>query len=178
MTEDERGQCRSCGAKLVDWKRIHRRELSDARFTFEALQYEMIRHHYWHVPIDQRAENHARRKGRIRLKEAIRKRILQSVGPAMHARDGRQTPLEGSGNVIYYAQHAVACCCRTCMEYWHGIPKGVALTEGQVGYFSELVMMYVDARMPYLKDDPEKIPFIRNMAQDRNVSEDRQYITD
>ncbi len=38
--------------------------------------------------------------------------------------DGRQTPREG--NTIFYAQHATASCCRTCIEYWHGIPKNGA----------------------------------------------------
>ena len=31
MTPDQRGRCRACGADLVDWDRLHRRDESDAR---------------------------------------------------------------------------------------------------------------------------------------------------
>ena len=159
MTDAERGRCRSCGADLIDWNRVHNRELSDASFTFKSLKREMWRHYYWHKPIDQQAENHARRKGRSKLKEAARNRIEKSVGPAKPFRDGTQTPREG--NIIFYAQHALACCCRTCMEYWHGIPKGIKLSDEQIDYFVELVMMYIGERMPNLTESGEKVPPIR-----------------
>ena len=57
------GRCRSCGANLIDWPRVHARELSDAQNTFAALRHERIRHHYFHVEIDAYAVNYARRKG-------------------------------------------------------------------------------------------------------------------
>jgi hypothetical protein len=158
MSEADRGRCRSCGRDLVEWGRVHKRELADASYTFEALKYEHVRHHFWHTPIDQRAVNHARRKGRIELKESARKRLQKSIGTKTGF-DGRQTPYEG--NIIYYAQHALACCCRACMEYWHGIPRDAELTDEQIDYFVELVMMYVDERMPDLAESGEKIPFIR-----------------
>jgi len=28
---------------------------------------------------------------------------------------------EGSAEIVHYAQHATAACCRKCIEYWHGI---------------------------------------------------------
>lgn len=156
MAPDRVGGCRHCGVKLVDWDRVHRRDLSDVAFTFQALKYEWVRHHMWHKPIDDYARLRAHRKGKQALREAARKRIWSSVGKAEPFRDGRQTPF--SGNVLYYAQHAVACCCRTCMEYWHGIPKHVALTEDQVDYFVELMMMFIDERMPELTEEGEIIP--------------------
>jgi uncharacterized heparinase superfamily protein len=57
------GACRECGAKLVDWPRICEKDLTDASYTFTALKFEMIRHHFWHLEIDQKAVNYARRKG-------------------------------------------------------------------------------------------------------------------
>jgi len=59
---DAVGACRSCGAKLVDWERVHDKDLTDVRYTFDALKFEMIRHHFWHVTIDPKAVNYARRK--------------------------------------------------------------------------------------------------------------------
>src|SRR5436853_4729172 len=57
------GQCRSCGANLVDWSRVYKRDLADAEYTFNALKNELIRHHFWHIEIDIKAVNHAKRKG-------------------------------------------------------------------------------------------------------------------
>lgn len=156
MAADDRGKCRSCGASLVDWNRLHRRNLNDAAYTFEALQQELIRHHHFHIAIDEGAINHARRKGRILLLQAARERLERYIAPPNLPRDGRQTPFEG--NAIYYAQHATACCCRTCLEYWHAIPKGRCLTEREVDYCLALIILYLEQRLPDLKDEPEKVP--------------------
>ena len=156
MSPDERGRCRSCGADLVDWGRLHRRDLGDAGHTFEALQHELIRHHFFHAEIDDMALRHAQRKGRIKLKEAAWDRIRKYLAPAEPPRDGRQTPM--TGNAIFYAQHATACCCRTCLEYWHAIPKGRKLTQAEFDYCVKLVGLYLDKRLPDLADGPVKVP--------------------
>ena len=155
---DQVGACRTCGAQLVDWPRVHDRNLSDVKYTFDCLRYELIRHHFWHIDIDEKAVLHARRKGVNRMRMAVASRIRKSVGLASPARDGRQTPLEGSGNSIYYAQHATASCCRKCMEYWHGIPQGRELTEEEINYLTELAMMFILDRIPVLTEDGETIP--------------------
>ena len=163
MAPAERGKCRSCGADLIDWSRVHRRDQVDAAYTFAALRYELIRHHHWHTVIDEKAIRHARRKGRLRLVEAARHRLLKCLAPASPARDGFQTPF--TGNTIYYAQHAVATCCRTCLEYWHGIPKGRELTLDELEYSVQLVSMYLEQRLPKLSDLPEKVPPLRAKEQ-------------
>jgi hypothetical protein len=156
MTPDQRGKCRACGADLVDWKRLHRRDKGDAEHTFEALQHELIRHHFFHRPVDDRAMRHAQRKGRIALKDAARDRLRKYLAVAEPPRDGRQTPLEG--NAIYYAQHATATCCRTCLEYWHDINKGRPLTDAELEYCAALVDLFLDDKLPDLADDPIKVP--------------------
>jgi Domain of unknown function (DUF4186) len=156
MAPDQRGKCRACGADLVDWKRLHRRDKSDAAHTFEALQRELIRHHFFHRPVDERAMRHAQRKGRIALKDAARDRLRKYLAVAEPPRDGRQTPLEG--NAIYNAQHATATCCRTCLEYWHDIPKGRPLTSEEFDYCAVLVDLFLDEKLPDLADEPIKVP--------------------
>lgn len=156
MTPDERGRCRACGADLVDWNRLHRRELEDAPHTFDALQHELIRHHFFHQAIDDTATRHAQRKGRAKLKEAARDRLAKYLAVADPPRDGRQTPL--TGNAIFYAQHATATCCRTCLEYWHAIPKGRELTGQEFDYCAQLVEMFLDERLPDLAEEPIKVP--------------------
>ena len=153
------GQCIYCGTKLVDSNRIYKRNLADVNYTFKVLKYEMWRHYYWHIEIDQKAINHARRKGKVGMRAAAEKRIRNSVGVASPFRDGTQTPR--AGNAIYYGQHATASCCRKCIEEWHGIPMGQELTDDQVMYFTELVMLYVEERLPLLTEEGEYIPPIR-----------------
>jgi hypothetical protein len=160
-TANKAGACRDCGVELVDWSRVHERDSRDAAYTFAAMKFEMIRHKFWHVEIDQKAVNYARRKGYSGLEPAVRSRIRKSVGAPKPTRDGRQTPMEGSGNVIHYAQHATASCCRKCIEYWHALPQGRALTEDEIGYLAELAMLYIRDRLPNLAADGEKVPPIR-----------------
>lgn len=157
---NRQGRCRSCGADLIDWSRVQRRDLHDAAFTFVSLRRELIRHHFWHVPIDQRALNYARRKGRIKLAEAARKRLASSIGPEKPYRDGQQTPHEGSGNPLHYAQHATATCCRRCVEEWHGIPRGRPMTGEEIDYLTALVLQYLEDRI-VLSEDGEKVPALR-----------------
>ena len=152
------GNCRECGVDLIDWNRLDRQDLSDVENTFQCLELELIRHKYWHIPFDQTAVNHAKRKGREGLRIAAERRLYQSVEPPRSElpRDGFQTPFKE--NVLYYAQHSTATCCRKCIEAWHGIPREQRLTHEQIVYMTELLMRYVDKRMPDLTPNGEKVP--------------------
>lgn len=156
MKPDERGKCRECGADLVDWKRLHRRGKSDAEHTFASLQHELIRHHFFHLPVDDQAMRHAQRKGRVQLKEAARHRLKKYLAVANPPYDGRQAPMQG--NAIFYAQHATATCCRTCLEYWHAIPKGRQLSDEEFDYCATLVDLFLDERLPELAEEPIRVP--------------------
>lgn len=155
------GACLYCEAELVDWDRIQKNDITDVEFTFMSLKYEWIRHNYWHIPFDLRAMNHARRKGKIKLKVDVENRIIKSVGKSNtgNAWDGRQTPWEG--NTIFYAQHATATCCRKCIKRWHGIPNDRDLNSDEIQYIKKLIFMYLDERLPDLKDEGEYVPPIR-----------------
>lgn len=159
MAEEERGRCRSCGADLIEWQRVHQRDLLDVNYVFTALKNELVRHHFWHKPIDQRVNNHARRKGKKGIQDAVKLRLEKHLAPIGNPYDGRQTPYEG--NIIFFAQHALACCCRTCLEYWHGINKKEELNREHINYFNSLILLYIDERMPYLTEEGEKVPQIR-----------------
>lgn len=156
MTPGERGKCRECGIDLVDWHRLHLRDIKDAEHTFEALQYELIRHHFFHKKFNEQEISHAQRKGMLRLKVAARVRLSKYLAPAKPYRDGRQTPMRGT--TIYFAQHATATCCRTCLEYWHAIPKGRNLTNDEFEYCVKLVNLFLDLRLPKLGEKPIKVP--------------------
>jgi hypothetical protein len=145
--------CVKCGTRIsdIDWKRLDRRNISDVDYTISALKYEYIRYYFWEeAHIDKRALNHVLRLGLNALRPNIVKRLEGSIGkPSVELfRDGMQTPLQG--NVIYYAQHGTACCCRKCMEEWHGIDHNRSLKDNEIDYFTELVLTYVNKKLPHL----------------------------
>jgi len=67
--------------------------------------------------------------------------ISKRVAPAEISNDGKQTPMRG--HPVFTAQHAVAACCRGCIEKWHKFPKGVQLTEKQQEYLTGLIMEWI-----------------------------------
>ena len=143
--ENTAGKCRSCGIGLVDWDRVRGCDLADASFIFECMRTEFIRHHFWHIEIDDKALAHARKKGMAAIIDNVPKRLMQSIGKAHPFRDGTQTPFEG--RVVYYAQHATATCCRKCVAEWHGIPQGRPLEEEEIQYLSQLATLYLRDRL-------------------------------
>ena len=68
-----------------------------------------------------------REKGVDVVMEHARGFIAQRLAPAQPANDGKQTPWKG--HPVFVAQHATACCCRSCLSKWHGIAKGHELTD-------------------------------------------------
>ena len=70
--------------------------------------------------------------------------IAKKIGGVPDAYDGRQTKLEG--NVLFYAQHATATCCRRCAWYWYGIPRDRELTPTEQAFCADIVLAYLDRR--------------------------------
>lgn len=164
MAPEARGTCRECGADLVDWDRVQAQCLDDVAYTFKTLKYEYVRHHFWHAYITPRAINYARRKGREGLRRAAEGRVRSSVGKARADlfRDGTQTTTDPEKmDLLHYAQHATAACCRKCMEEWHGISPERALRDEEVAYLTALLMLYVGERLPDLAEQGVKIAPIR-----------------
>jgi hypothetical protein len=58
-----------------------------------------------------------------------RKFVAERLAPATPANDGKQTPYRG--HPVFVAQHATACCCRGCLQKWHGIPRGQPLSKAE-----------------------------------------------
>jgi hypothetical protein len=151
MAEEERGNCRTCGADLVDWERVHRRDLSDLDHTFSALEKEMFRNHMLHLPIPQRLVDLGLKQG----PDVLRARTARAVRAALkkphsqNAWDGRQTPRDGSdgARVQHHAQHATATCCRLCLDYWHGIPAEADLTDEQMDFCVAIAWRFIDDRL-------------------------------
>jgi hypothetical protein len=162
-----KGHCWCCGKDLVDWERVHQRDFSDALNTFESLKKELVRHHHWHAIIDQRMEIYARRKGLKGLRARAEIIVHKGLKPPYDPTDffeKLKTPKAGSpkANVIHYAQHFTGCCCRRCIEEWHGIPSNRELTKDEMDYFVQLIMLYIVERFPFITKGGEKLSHIKS----------------
>lgn len=150
MPDEDRGRCRDCGADLVDWATLHKRDLDQVSSLFAELPKELIRHHFWHMPVPPELRAKAERYRREVIATRVRKAIHTRVAPSWNERwDGQQTPMEHGDNaqIYFLGMHATACCCRKCMEYWHGIQREDPLTNEQEAYFAALVWLYVCQRL-------------------------------
>lgn len=78
-------------------------------------------------------ENHAR--------DFIEKRLA----PAYISNDGSQTPTKG--HPVFKAQHACACCCRSCLNKWYKVPKNLELSRVQQEKIVKLLMAWINAEM-------------------------------
>jgi hypothetical protein len=168
----KKGICVYCATDTVDWGRVRKRNLADVNGTIRFLRCEWIRTFFWENELTQRIIDNACRSGRVAMETRVDRRLRSSVGlpRGQNPWDGRQTPFKGKGEtIITRGQHAMACCCRTCMEQWHGIPADAPLSEEHIEYFKKLLLMFIDKRMPSLKPEPQKIPR-QKKAPDRSTS--------
>jgi len=68
--------------------------------------------------------------------------VEKRLAPAEPAHDGRQTPMRN--HPVFIAQHATGTCCRGCLEKWHQIPKGRALTDREVQYIVAVLRYWLE----------------------------------
>jgi hypothetical protein len=81
--------------------------------------------------------------------------IAGRLAPAAPHKDGRQTPYRG--HPVFVAQHASATCCRTCLERWHGIPKGRELTADEQAHVVDVICRWIEREFA----DPQTRPTAR-----------------
>ncbi len=80
-------------------------------------------------------------KGEIEIRSHAAEFIRTRLAPADIPNDGRQTPMRG--HPVFVAQHACACCCRGCLSKWYRVPKGRALTDGEIERIVNLLMEWM-----------------------------------
>jgi hypothetical protein len=102
------------------------RELDE---LFEALERSELRRRF---RLGSKETAYLREKGLDTILAHARDFVEKRLAPAEPANDGRQTPMRN--HPVFIAQHATATCCRGCLEKWHQIPKGRALSDREVLY--------------------------------------------
>ncbi len=86
--------------------------------------------------------NYIDEKGMDTIKKHTIDFIEQKLSSAYPINDGRQTPMKAHPTFI--AQHACACCCRSCLEKWHHIPKGRKLSRNEKNYIYLLLITWIE----------------------------------
>ena len=81
------------------------------------------------------------KNGMEKIREHAYDFINEKLAPAYPANDGKQTPMKS--HPVFIAQHACACCCRSCLEKWHHIQKGKELTTNEINYIVTLLMTWI-----------------------------------
>lgn len=76
--------------------------------------------------------------------------INKRLKPAFIKNDGKQTPMKGHPTFI--AQHACACCCRSCLEKWHHISKEEELTNNEINYIVALIIEWIKREIKQTKN--------------------------
>ncbi|MEY2581391.1 MAG: hypothetical protein QOE09_1240 [Ilumatobacteraceae bacterium] len=79
------------------------------------------------------------------MRQHARDLIIKRVAPAEPTNDGKQTPYRG--HPVFVAQHATATCCRTCLERWHKVPKGRALSDDELGYVVDVIARWIEREL-------------------------------
>ncbi len=81
------------------------------------------------------------RTGWETLRAQAEKIVRERLASATPRNDGRQTPMRG--HPVFLAQHATAACCRGCLSKWHGIPRGRALADEEVGRIVSFLLVWI-----------------------------------
>jgi hypothetical protein len=83
-------------------------------------------------------------KGLPAVLDHARDFIAKRLAPANPVKDGKQTPWRG--HPVFVAQHATATCCRTCLQKWHDIPKGEALTDEEQAHVVAIIERWLKSQ--------------------------------
>lgn len=96
--------------------------------------------------LNQKDKDIIAKKGLPTIREHARQIIAKRLAPAVIPNDGKQTPMRHGTSPVFIAQHATGCCCRGCLEKWHHIPKGRALTMAEQEYVVEVIMHWIESK--------------------------------
>ena len=71
--------------------------------------------------------------------------VHERLAPMSIQNDGKQTPFQG--HPVFKAQHACACCCRSCLNKWYRVPKNRELTSEEENQIVNLLMAWIDKQI-------------------------------
>ena len=90
--------------------------------------------------LNNKMKEYVELNGIDKIKKDAYEIIAKRIKPMNPKNDGKQTPMK-QVHPVFIAQHACACCCRSCIEKWHKIDKNKELTDDEV---DELVTLLIE----------------------------------
>lgn len=97
--------------------------------------------------LNNNMKNYCLDKGLGKIEKDAYELITKRLAPAYPKSDGKQTPMRANSHPIFIAQHACGCCCRSCLERIHHIPKGKELSQTQINYIVQVLMTWIEREL-------------------------------
>ena len=95
--------------------------------------------------LKQKDIDYINQKGLDTIRQHAEDFIAKREAPAFIANDGKQTPMRG--HPVFIAQHACACCCRSCLNKWYHVPIGRELTMDEQERIVRLLMAWIERQL-------------------------------
>ena len=95
--------------------------------------------------LSEKDKAYVKEKGMELLRSFCADIIQKRLAPAIIANDGKQTPMRG--HPVFVAQHACACCCRSCLNKWYNVKIGAELSDSQQEKIVNLLMAWIESEM-------------------------------
>lgn len=97
--------------------------------------------------LNKKMKEYVQEKGWDKIRSDARDLITKRIAPKNLNNDGKQTPMR-QVHPVFIAQHATGCCCRGCLEKIHDIKKGHELSNEEIDYAVNVIMMWIQREMP------------------------------
>ena len=95
--------------------------------------------------LDESDKKYIEEKGLGTIRKHACDFIRQRLAPAYIPNDGKQTPMRG--HPVFKAQHACACCCRSCLKKWYNVPERTELSDAQQNKIVNLLMAWIEKEL-------------------------------
>ena len=95
--------------------------------------------------LEEKDRRYIQEKGMEVIRGHAAEIVAKRLAPAEIPNDGKQTPMKG--HPVFLAQHATGTCCRGCLEKWHGIPQGRALSEAEQEKIVGIIMAWIGRQL-------------------------------
>ena len=97
--------------------------------------------------LNKKMKEYVQEKGWDKIRSDARDLITKRIAPKNLNNDGKQTTMR-QVHPVFIAQHATGCCCRGCLEKIHDIKKGHELSNEEIDYVVNVIMMWIQREMP------------------------------
>ena len=98
--------------------------------------------------LNKKMKDYVSEKGIDNIRQHAYEIINKRLKPKEIINDGKQTPMR-QVHPVFIAQHACACCCRGCLYKWHKIDMNKELSDEEVNYIVDILMMWIKKECNY-----------------------------